>query len=72
MFLATVAEQSEDAIGCLEFELAGKGTLPSVLSRVFPTKRRVNACRSGGCRSVDLDLERSLLGMMVFWMLLLS
>ena len=29
-FLATVAEQSEDAIGALEFELAGKGTLPSV------------------------------------------
>ena len=30
VFLATVAEQSEDAIGALEFELAGKGTLPSV------------------------------------------
>jgi len=29
-FLATVAEQSPDAVGVLEFELAGKGTLPSV------------------------------------------
>ena len=53
----------------LEFELAGKGTLPSVSVECHHGDgRNARSC----WQAAALDLERSLLGMMVFWMLPLS